>query len=111
MADDDLQSRLEQGLHQESLRDLRDLGMRLAEKHETPLGYYVLASVLGDLESRWESRPVPAKQVSAAEDKLIPVIRRVIFDLQRDAPEGELLASLNRLVMSFIDLQRSGAIG
>jgi hypothetical protein len=90
---------------------LRKISMRQAKDRDTPLADYVLASIFGDLEARWESRPVLTDQADAAVEALRPLVEQVIHDAQPGMPEAELVASLNQLVRSFVKLQTSGDIG
>jgi hypothetical protein len=108
---DELRSSLDRGIHQENVRAMLDMSTALAEAAENPLAFYVLASVFGDLDSKWSGRPVESSQATAAEEKLLPRLRQLLFAIQRDAAEPELVESMNRLVASFIKLQQSGSLG
>ncbi len=54
---------------------------------------------------------VLANQADAAVEALRPLIEQVIHDAQPGVPEARLVASLNQLVRSFVELQTSGDIG
>lgn len=88
-----------------------EIAKQLAEGAEKPLPYYLLASVFGDLDSMWSGLALSVDRYEPAERELVPLLRRVIFDLQREAPGDELTSSMNRLVNRFIELQRDGVIG
>lgn len=108
---DQLRSSLDDGLHQENLRGMLAICKELAASADRPLAFYVLASVFADLEAKWEGRPVQAAETEAAEGGLLASCRHLVFAIQRDAPEHELVDLMNRLVGSFVELQESGALG
>lgn len=108
---DELRTHLEEGLHIENLQAMLAIAKRLAQGASEPLPYYLLASVFGDLDSLWAGLAVPTHQHERADQELVPLIRRLVFDLQRQAPERELTGSMNRLILRFIELQQDGSIG
>jgi hypothetical protein len=100
---------LDKGLHQEGLRVLRERAMALAAQTERPVAAYVLASVFGDLETRWDGRAVPASQIDLAEKRLVPLLRDVIGAIER-GDDRDALDMLQALVADFIRLQCEGTL-
>ncbi|MGA2469627.1 MAG: hypothetical protein ABSG64_02925 [Solirubrobacteraceae bacterium] len=108
---DDLATALERGLHQKNVGALLRISMELAAHDANPVALYVVASVLGDLDAKWDSRPVKEAQTGAAEKDLQPLLRLLIADIRRNASDEVLAGSMNRLVARFIALQNEGALG
>ena len=107
---DQIRACIEKGLHQDSVRELRAIAMRLAAGSDRPVALYVLASVFGDIEQRWDSRPVPAAQTQAADDALIEPLTRVLASLELNRP-SDVTDALQDFVRRFIRLQDTGALG
>jgi hypothetical protein len=108
---DDLRSQLESGLHEANVRALLKIANKLVKEAESPLPFYVLASVFGDLDSLWADQPVESSQIEAAEKDIAPALRQVMFSVQRAAPPEEVLSSMDRLVARFIELRERGELG
>ncbi|MGB4592797.1 MAG: hypothetical protein WBI63_03345 [Coriobacteriia bacterium] len=96
-----LQRLLREPLSLRSLWKIETAALEAAEEAASPLGYFLVASIVGSIAMRMEGEPVSADLVQVRGEVVLPALARVI-DAAEAANAEQLVAAANEAIRGYL---------